>query len=53
MKTKKKQELDYEKDEFTPSFYIIAILTLIGTATVMLLFVGLIIAVIKLLTGTL
>jgi hypothetical protein len=53
MKTKKKQELDYEKEEFTPSFYIIALFTIIGMLTVLLIFIGLIIAITKLLTGTL
>ena len=54
MKTKKEVKPDeYEKEEFTPSFYLIALLTIIGMVTVLLLFIGLIIAVTKLFAGTL
>ena len=55
MKTKKKEVKPYEYmvEDFTPSFYLVAGLTIIGMVTVLLVFIGLIVAVTKLLAGTL
>lgn len=52
MKTKKKKET-MEDEEFTPVFYVVAFCTIVGMAILILLFVGLVVAVTKLLMGTL
>lgn len=60
MKTKKKDKgvkieknLEFEVEDFTPSFYILAAVMVIGMVVVAGLFIGLVIFVTKLLMGTL
>lgn len=53
MKTKKnKTQLDYEVEDFTPSFYLLAIIMLIGMLVSAGLVVCLIIFIAKILTGS-
>lgn len=60
MKTKKKDKgveieknLEFEVEDFTPSFYILAAVMVIGMVVVAGLFIGLVIFVTKLLMGNL
>lgn len=60
MNTKKKDKgveieknLEYEVEDFTPSFYILAAVMVIGMVVVAGLFIGLVIFVTKLLMGNL
>lgn len=59
MKTKKKDKgykieknLEYEVEDFTPSFYILAIVMLVGMVVVVGLFIVLVISITKILMGT-
>lgn len=59
MNTKKKDKgveiennLEYEVEDFTPSFYILAAVMVIGMVVVAGLFIGLVVFVTKLLMGT-
>lgn len=54
MKTKKKEikPFEYEVEDFTPSFYILAIVMLVGMVVVVGLFIVLVISITKLLMGT-
>lgn len=59
MNTKKKDKgvkieknLEFEVEDFTPSFYILAIVMIVGMLVVVGLFIGLVVFVTKLLLGT-